>query len=108
MAEDKDAFLGQAAADFVGRAKDGMSAFTKKSQRADQQLKNNMAMVVYILPAIAEYKGSSSQVLPERMVALWNETFENTNIKTSTFELINAGFKRRFCYITTAVCESLG
>ena len=108
VAEDKEAFLAQAAADFVCRAQEGMSAITKKSQRADQQLKNNMAMVVYILPAIAAYKGSSSQALPEQMVALWNETFENTNIKTSTFELINAGFKRRFCYITTAVCESLG
>lgn len=69
VAEDKEAFLAQAAADFVGRAQEGMSAITKKSQRADQQLKNNMAMVVYILPAIAAYKGSSSQALPEQMVA---------------------------------------
>ena len=107
VAEDKEAFVSRIAGDFVARAKEALDALDKNSRKKDRQLKNNMAMVIYILPAIAEFRGSSSQVLSERLVEAWNNAFEQTNIKASSFELIESGFKRRFCYITTAVCESL-
>lgn len=107
VAEDKDVFIRQISSDFVGRAKEALDAIGKKSKKEDRQIRNNMAMVVYIIPAIVEFKGASSQILSDTLVEIWNDTFDKTCIKTSSYDLIESGFKRRFCYITTAVCESL-
>ena len=37
----------------------------------------------------------------------WNETFK-TSVGKADYEKIEQGFHRKFCYITTAACESQG
>ena len=39
---------------------------------------------------------------------MWNDNGVAIDIGKSTFEDIEGGFKSHFCYITTAVCQSLG
>ena len=42
------------------------------------------------------------------MIERWNDHDLELKISKSEFEQIQGGFKSRLCYITTAVCASLG
>lgn len=94
------------AKEFVSRANNQMKE--KKKRNQEEALMNfNMSIVIYINPALIDYNKSSGMPLVEELLRQWKESFPKTNLKVSDFEHINSGFKRRFCYITTAVCESL-
>lgn len=82
----------------------------KKGRRGqeDAMMNFNMSLVVYVNPALMDCNPSSGRPLVEELLRQWKERFPKTNLKPADFETINGGFKRRFCYITTAVCESLG
>lgn len=83
-------------------------ALKKKRQQEDALMNYNMCLVVYVNPALIDYNKTSGMPLAEELLKQWKENFPKTNLKVSDFATINGGFKRRFCYITTAVCESLG
>lgn len=68
----------------------------------------NMSLVIYVNPALIDHNKASGRALAQEVLTAWKERFPRTNLKLSDFDAINNGFKRRFCYITTAVCESLG
>ena len=68
----------------------------------------NFVLAVYMIPGIVHFPGESGKKLSEKLLAAWKETFPSTNVQASDFETINAGFKRKYCYITTAVCETFG
>ena len=106
VAPDKEAFVRELSGKFIEDAAADLEKLPRKGQKGQRQVDNNLAMVAYLLPAIAEYKGTSAQMLLDILVDMWNSSFPYTNIKASTFELINSGFRRRFCYITTAVCQA--
>jgi len=104
---DKEQFMNRVTDDMVSRAVENLAQVTKKNKAEERLMQYNMALVLYIMPAFVEYKGMSSQMFTSMLVEKWNGNFDKTNIKPSSFELINGGFRRRWCYITTAVCESL-
>lgn len=79
----------------------------KKSKQSTYMIDKNTLLVIYLLPAIDEFRGDFSGALIESIIKKWNETFKQ-NIKLGTFAEINAGFRRKLCYVTTAVCQSLG
>lgn len=79
----------------------------KKSKRSNYIIDKNALMVIYVLPCINESNYDFKNELIDSIIALWNKEF-NQNIKLGTFAEINAGFKRKLCYVTTAVCNSLG
>lgn len=78
-----------------------------RAKRSNYLIDKNTLMVIYILPSINEYKGEYTQELLDVLIAEWNKAF-NQKIKLGTFSEINAGFRRKLCYVTTAVCKSLG
>lgn len=92
---------------FVMSAKDEYDAL-KKNKRTSFLIDNNQLMVIYIFPAIQEFTGTFGTELTETLCARWNAAFTQYTIKPSTFDVINGGFKRKLCYVTTAVCLSLG
>lgn len=79
-----------------------------KRQQEEAMVNFNMSLVIYVNPALIDHSKAFGKALAEALLAEWKEHFPKTNLKISDFESINGGFKRRFCYITTAVCESLG
>ena len=99
--------LDKLADDFVASAKADYDA-QKKAKKASHLIDQNSLMVVYILPAIREFEGTFTEPLIETLVAKWNSTFTQYTIRPGTFAEINGGFKRKLCYVTTAVCLSLG
>lgn len=105
--DNREELLAALAQEFVAKVNESMSQ-KKKRQQEDTLMNYNMCIVVYINPALIDYNKSSGKLLAEELLCQWKNNFPKTNLKISDFETINSGFKRRFCYITTAVCESLG
>lgn len=68
----------------------------------------NLIMAVYVLPGVLYYGGEFPDIFTDLLIKYWSKAFPSTNLGKATFETINSGFKTKLCYITTAVCESLG
>ena len=83
-------------------------AGAKKTQKDTRQMQLNMQLAVYVYPAILHYQGESSKALAEAIRKQWKKNFPKANVSMAEFETIEAGFRKRFCYITTAVCQSTG
>lgn len=105
--ENKEAYLAQICDEFALKASEKLNT-TKKNKREMAQFDMNFMMVTYVFPAIMEYKDEMSEPLAKTLQGKWNQTFAKTKIEISTYQDIKGGFKTKLCYVTTAVCESLG
>lgn len=80
---------------------------TRRGRKKEElQMDYNLSMVVYVFPALLETNEKSGQAWIDALAAVWKKHFPKTDLKSATAKEINAGFRYRFCYITTAVCES--
>lgn len=105
---DKEQFLTNMAEALAEHAAETINGCHGKSRQERKQMDLNMAMAVFVFPMILEYKGNSSQPLVDKLLDAWKQKFPRSNIQASDFEGIEKGFHKKFCYITTAVCESFG
>lgn len=105
--EDKEGFLGKIVNQLVETEKNVLSS-AKKSERENKLIDDNLKLTVYMLPAMLKYKGEVMNSLTDRIVEGWREQFPKYQISKADFDKINSGFRSKLCYITTAVCESLG
>lgn len=80
----------------------------ERSVRESRLINDNLKLTVYMIPAMLKYKGAAMNGLTECVVAGWQEAFPKYQISKADFHKINSGFRNKLCYITTAVCESLG
>lgn len=106
--EEKEAFLKELGTLIAEEAGKELDKIKKKTQREKTLIDYNLCLAVYVLPGILEFKGKASEALAEAVSAAWKERFPTATVTGATFEKINSGFERRFCYITTAVCETFG
>lgn len=106
-ADDKENLIKELADTFAASAKEDYEA-QKKAKRSSYLIDNNTMMVVYILPALNAFEGTFQEAMVPKLVDEYNATFTQYKIKAGTFDDINGGFKRKLCYVTTAVCLSLG
>jgi len=79
-----------------------------KSAKETAKMNLNMQLAVFVYPAILHYHGESSQPLADAVGKAWKEAFPKSNVTAATYETIEKGFHKKFCYITTAVCEQTG
>ena len=107
-AGDGDAYLNDLADSFVLKAKEACDAIPKKSRRTAFVVDHNSVMVIYVMPAIQEYHMTCSGPLLDALLTKWNAAFPQYQMRAGTFSDINSGFRRKLCYVTTAVCSSLG
>lgn len=105
---DKNQFLINMAEELARSAKEQLDAQPKKNAKEKLAADLNMCLVAYTIPAILETKNESAKPFSEEVLASWKKHFPKTNLKAADFEQINSGFERKFCYITTAVCQTLG
>ncbi len=106
--DQKTQFIDEIATAFVDRVGNKYDELQKKSAKEQFVLDHNTAMVVFVLPCVLYLRGDSSVPLSDALVEKWNGRFTKYHINSGTFEDINGGFKTKLCYITTAVCDSLG
>lgn len=108
QALDKEQYLINMADALVQAAEGQLKQKTKKNQRENLLLDFNFCLAVYVYPAVQEFHGEVSEAFVEQMSKAWKEAYPKTNVIPATFEQINGGFRRKFCYITTAVCTTMG
>jgi len=106
--EPKDEYVRKTAATIIQYEMAKLDMVEKKKRKG--QLYNDSAYVaIFVIPLIDYYKAEATDKLAEAVVKAWREAFKENQINRGSFDSINGGFKRRkFCYITTAVCDSLG
>ncbi len=105
--DEKEALINDLAEDFVSRAKSVYDTLPKKGAKSNYLMDANMLMGTYIIPCIVEYKGKSSEVLADTILNKWNLVFTQFNLQKGSFTDIDSSFRRKLCYITTAVCNCL-
>lgn len=80
----------------------------EKKKRKGQLYSDSAFVAIFAVPLIDYYKSEATDKLAEALVEAWRENFKDNQINKGSFDSINGGFKKRkLCYITTAVCDSL-
>ena len=106
--EDSDSVMKEIAQVLPDKIHHILDLQTSKRKKENVLLPYNMAMSTYVIPLIRYTRSDVLEELVDLMVESWNDNGVSLDIKKTTFENIKTGFKTRLCYITTAVCESLG
>ncbi len=106
--EDTDKVLLELASVIPDYVKNELSGIEQKRKRESAVMNYNLAMVTYVLPVINYNRSDNLRKLSDMLTALWNQEISGSPIKNALYEDISGGFKTHPCYITTAVCESLG
>lgn len=79
-----------------------------KRKRNMKALDHKMNMVSFFVPLMGEMPSENVKAITGRMVEIWNTKMPEHKIGHSDYDGIRCGFRKGvFCYITTAVCESL-
>lgn len=116
--EEGEAWLLELADVLVSSAQAELDSISGKAKKNQRQMDLNMVMVTYLLPAVLQlprgYQGIPAEgpyawkeKLADAIVEKWNQHFK-MNLGKATYDQIASGFQKKLCYITTAVCESLG
>ncbi len=105
--KEPEVFIDKLSDRLVSAAQAELDGIAKKGKRNEQQINYNMLLAVFVFPAMLEQKGDASEPLTDAIIEKWNATFK-TSVGKADYAQIEAGFHRKFCYITTAVCESQG
>lgn len=105
---DKEQYLKNMAEAVAEKAFSILENEKKKSKKNALSMNLNLFMVVYLLPSLQKYDGQCVQPLTDKILEAWKEKFPESNISAARFDDIQSGFKHKWCYITTAVCETFG
>lgn len=108
LTENKEEYLNSIAEAFLSPAKCEYEEIKKKAKKDAYVIDHNSVMAIYVLPALNEYQGTFNKALIPVLLDKWNSYFKQYTLKAGSFNEINSGFKRKLCYVTTAVCNSLG
>lgn len=106
-AEDPKGWLEEMSDHLIGAAKERMEQCKVKMKKSQLQIDCNFMVSIYLIPSVLKRHGDFSEPFADCLLERWNQAF-GTTIGKATVEAINGGFRRKLCYITTAVCESLG
>ena len=105
--EELDGIYRQIAGAFIKEHTQELSQIRKKNEKFSVQIDKNMFMVIYVIPAVKEIGDSKADRLADVICEEWRGAFPDGNISAADFDTINGGFKRKLCYVTTAVCRNL-
>ncbi len=105
---DKEQYISNMADAAVQAGVQALENTSGRSKKEGKLLDLNLCIVVYIIPGIQKYGGASAKPLTDAILAKWKEQFPKTNLSAAQYEEIEAGFHKKWCYITTAACEVLG
>ena len=105
--EEREALTEELAQVIPNHAYEKMQSVKKRNKDRDS-MDYNLNMAVYVVPLLNYSKQKDCIALTKRMVELWNgKGITNMHLTHRTYDEIAAGFERKLCYITTAVCESM-
>lgn len=92
---------------FLKEAQAFIEAGSTKNNRKQLLYRLNIYIAVYPIPAILHTSKEEARSFCTSLGEGWGETFSVSAVKAADYESIFNGFKRKLCYITTAVCKAL-
>lgn len=104
--------FGQAADRLVEGARGRLASVKGRGRRDAMQYNLNLYMVSYVLPALLAWqkrrgiREEDTRQLTDVICDRWQAAF-GARIQASDQEAIQAGFKQKLCFVTTAVCQGL-
>ncbi len=67
-----------------------------------------LTITALTIPAILSLENADATQAVDCFLEKWNAAYPKEHLGKATYEQVLGGFKHKFCYITTAVCASLG
>lgn len=61
-----------------------------------------------LIPAVLERGGTAAGLLADRFLEKWNARFPKHPLGKAAYSDIEGGFRKKLCFVTTAVCRELG
>lgn len=72
-----------------------------------EQMTLNMYVVTYVIPAILSIENGKWSEVTDCLCRKWAASFKDSRIQAADFESLCGGFRKKLCYVTTAVCRGL-
>ena len=91
----------------VAQGESLMSTYAGKLNYKSEQMKLNMYMVTFVIPSILSIENGKCSAITDLVCAKWAATFKDSKIQAADFATLSSGFRKKLCYITTAVCRGL-
>ena len=107
-AEEKEAFLNEVSGYLPEKMHSILEKCDSKRKKEKVLVDYNMGMATFIIPLFRYGRKDCHEQMVDRMIERWNENDISLKLGKSSYEDIKGGFKNGLCYITTAVCDSLG
>jgi len=105
--QNREALIDEMVNALVDAAKKDLETYQLKTKRNHRQLDLNFMISIYLIPSVLNYPADFAEPFADTLLKTWNQEFQVT-LGKAHYEDIIGGFRRKLCYITTAVCESLG
>lgn len=108
--QDRSTYLTECAKYFIHRISEDLGTQTDQKNSKTSYIIDNykMLLALFTIPMILELDLDISDEFADKIIESWINKYPKSPIKKGNFEEINTGFSRKgFCYITTAVCETL-
>lgn len=89
---------------------DSWSREHKKALTSAEAMRDDAkyTLCLLLIPAIRSLNMSEGETLCRHLQESWIRRFPKSPFQLTTYENIMAGFRRRWCFITTAVCRQAG
>jgi hypothetical protein len=107
---EREVYLEALAAEYIEELSAAVKTAGKnRLARHDKTDSYRMIQALYTMPMILETRLPAAQPLAEKLVERWKAAYPKYIFLLGDYETLKKGFdKKQFCYITTAVCETLG
>lgn len=106
-AGDKSVLIKEYAEEFANKIKGGAGVTEFKQLKNSDFEKVVYLYVAFAVPAVLKFNAEYSDELADDVLLTWNRENKKRKLGKATFETLNEGFKKKWCFITTAVCNSL-
>lgn len=103
---DKDTMLMNMAGALASSAAE-MREKVPRRERESLDISLGLIMAGYVFPSLLKYNGDSTKPLVASVQKAWKDKFPKSNLTPAEYEEIEAGFHKKFCFITTACCRRL-
>ena len=93
----------------IDEAVAGDKTLRSRTARGLKEDEYKMILAIFVIPMVQEQKLSVGEPLADCLVEAWVSAHPRSRITKGRYEDMVSGFKKgKFCFITTAVCESFG
>lgn len=107
---EREAYLREIAEEYIQQMEASLEKVAKNKLAQHSKIDlYKMIQALYTIPMIRDTKLPVAEALAEQLVESWKSAFPKYVYYLGDYETLMEGFdNNRFCYITTAVCETLG